>query len=127
MGGYYARIDEARCYQELGDYAKAMTILDEVMAKQEDDEGFHRVRSVATVLALQTALLPQVKKYKEAVGIYRNWEKNIARRGESTEEALAIKCLGGEAALEYARSLKVRRSRSRSSCARITCNWPRTC
>ena len=77
------------------------------MAKQEYDEGFHRVRGVATVLALQTALLPQVKQYKEAVEIYRNWEKNIAQRAESTEEALAIKCLGGEAALEYARSVKV--------------------
>ncbi len=107
VGGYYARVDEARCYQELGDYAKATTILGEVMAKKEYDEGFHRVRGVATVLALQTALLPQVKQYKEAVEIYRNWETNIAARAEATEEALAIKCLAGEAALEYARSVKV--------------------
>ena len=107
VGGYYGRVYEARCYQELGDYAKATTILGEVMAKQEYDEGFHRVRGVATVLALQTALLPQVKQYKEALEIYRNWEKNIAQRAEATEEALAIKCLSGEAALEYARSVKV--------------------
>jgi tetratricopeptide (TPR) repeat protein len=107
VGGYYARIDEARCYQDLGDFSKAQTILAEVIGKKDYDEGFHRVRGAATVLAIQIALLPQVRQYKEAVEIYRNWEENIAQRAEASEEALAIKCLAGEAALESARNLKV--------------------
>ena len=107
VGGFYARIDEARCYQDMGDYGRAVSVLSEVMAKKDYDEGFHRVRSVATALSLQIALLPQVKQYKEALDTYQNWEQNIAYRHESTPEALAVKCLGGEAALEYARSLQV--------------------
>ena len=107
VGGFYARIDEARCYQDMGDYARAIGVLSEVMAKKDYDEGFHRVRSVATALSLQIALMPQVKQYKEALDTYMNWDQNIAYRHESTPEALAVKCLGGEAALEFARSLQV--------------------
>ena len=107
VGGYYARIDEARCQQELGDYAKAQSILGEVIAKREFDEGFHRVRCAATVLSLQIALLPQVAQYKEAIELYYSWELNIAQRAESSEEALAIKCLAGQAALECARTMKI--------------------
>ena len=107
VGGFYARIDEARCYKDLGDYDRATKMLDEIMAQSEEDEGLRRMRSSATVLALQIAMLPQLKKYKEAVGIFHNWEKNTARRNDSSPDALAIKCLAGEAALEYARGLKV--------------------
>lgn len=107
VGGYYALVDEARCYQELGNYAKALDLLTQVREKEEFHEGFHRVRSVATMLAIRIAMLPEVKQYKKAMDFYEYWETNVAQRKETTEEALAIKCLTGEASLEYARSVKV--------------------
>ena len=64
-----------------------------------------RLRSEATELAMQTALLPQVKKYGEALGLYENWEAKLQRPGESDDQAAALRCLAAEAALELARSL----------------------
>ncbi len=107
VGGFYARIDEARCYKDLGDYDKAMKMLEEIMGQSEEDEGLRRMRSAATVLAMQIMMLPQQKKYKEALTVFHNWEKNTARRNDSSPDALAIKCMAGEAALECARGMKV--------------------
>ena len=127
VGGFYARIEEARCYQELGDYEKTAMILDEVMAKPEYDEGFHRVRGAAAVLALQTALLPQVKHYKEAVEIYRFWEKNIARRAESTRGGFGHQVPRRRSRLGIRPQLESGHCPSRSSSAAISCNWPGIC
>lgn len=106
LGAYYARIGEARCYKELGDYAKAFEAFDDLLAQGDDSEGFRRMRSKATALAMETALLPQVKKYKEALNMCRAWEKAAPARDPSSDEGPAIECLGGEAALECARGLK---------------------
>jgi tetratricopeptide (TPR) repeat protein len=106
LGAYYARIGEARCYKELGDYARAFEAFDDLLAQGDDSEGFRRMRSKATALAMETALLPQVKRYKEALDMCRAWEKAAHPRDRSSDEGPAIKCLGGEAALECARGLK---------------------
>ncbi len=107
VGGFYARINEARCYKDQGDHAKALSILKEVREKEDYHEDYHRVRNLATVLALQIELSPPLKQYIEALAIYDYWETNIAVRNDTSNEALAIKCLAGEAALEFARSVKV--------------------
>ena len=106
LGGCAFRIEEARCYKELGDYAKATSILDELTTlRSGEDEGFRRVRTAATELALQTLLAPQVKKYKDAWAWYEKWESTVEQPDESDNEAMAVRYLGGEAALELARSL----------------------
>jgi len=106
LGGYVFHIEEARCYKELGNYDKALAILKELTpAQPEDNEGARRIRTTATALALQTYLLPQVKKYQEAWNLYSDWEKKIQRPGEALDQVPMIKYLGGEAALELARSL----------------------
>ena len=56
-------------------------------------------------MALQIDLLPQVKKYRDAWTVYENWEMSTERSGESAALIPAIKYLGGEAALEFARGL----------------------
>jgi tetratricopeptide (TPR) repeat protein len=108
VGGYYAKVNEARCYQDLGDYSKATELLTSIREKAAYHEDLNRVRSVATVLAMQIAMLPQVKQYDVALKDFDYWETNIAQRSDKSEEGLAIKCLAGEAALEYARSVKKR-------------------
>ena len=106
LGGCVFRIEEARCYKELGDYAKATSILDELTTlRSGEDEGFRRIRTAATELALQTLLAPQVKKYKDAWAWYEKWESTCEQPDESDNETTAVKYLGGQAALELARSL----------------------
>jgi len=105
LGGYLFRLEQARCSVELGDYPRASEILDELVAAQPDDQGeLHRVRITATELALTAALAPTAKKYKEAWDYFENWERNIYRPGDAGDAAV-IRGLGGEAALEMARSL----------------------
>ena len=106
IGSYAFRIEEARCYKELGDYAKAFSILDELTTSRSyDSESVGHIRTVATGMALQTYLSPQVKKYKEAWSTYEKWENNTEQPGESDSEVAVVKYLGGQAALELARAI----------------------
>ncbi len=106
LGGYVFRLEEARCYKELGDCTKAMTILDELATlRSGDEEGFRQIRTAATKLALQTLLAPQMKKYKDAWAWYEKWESNNEPSGEQDADAAAVTYLGGQAALELARAI----------------------
>lgn len=106
LGAYSFRIEEARCYQELGDFPRAFVILNELTTPRSYDEaGLRGVRTAATELLLQIDLLPQLKRYKEAWASYQNWEANIERPDESSERSAAVKYLGGEAALTLARGI----------------------
>jgi cellulose synthase operon protein C len=100
------RLREALCYKELGQYTRALQVLDELAAPQPDDnEVARRFRTTATAMALQIDLLPQVKRYQEACDTYEKWEMSSERPGESINLVHVIKYRGGEAALEYARLL----------------------
>jgi hypothetical protein len=106
LGGCVFRLEEARCYKELGDYANAMSILDGLATlRAGDEQGFRQIRTAATKLALQTLLMPKVKKYKDAWAWYEKWESNNEQSGESDADATAVTYLGGEAALELARAV----------------------
>lgn len=106
LGGYALRIEEARCYKELGDYAKVLSILDDLtVSRSYDGEGVAHIRTIATGLALQTYLLPEVKKYQDAWNTYEKWEANTEQPGESLAEAAVVKYFAGEAALELARAI----------------------
>ncbi len=118
LGAYYARIDEARCYQELGNNFKARAVLDEVLSQAKEGEELRGVRNVATLLALQIVLLPGVRKYADAAGIYTAWETATPQHDEPSEEVLAIKCLAGEAALEVAPRSEGRRPRRSGEASR---------
>ena len=106
LGGCVFRLEEARCYKELGDYAKAMSILDELATlRSGDEEGFRQIRTAATKLALQTLVGPQMKKYKDAWAWYEKWESNNEPSDQPDADAAAVTYFGGQAALELARSL----------------------
>ncbi|MFZ1936834.1 MAG: hypothetical protein WCB27_22345 [Thermoguttaceae bacterium] len=106
LGGCVFRLEEARCYQELGDYAKAMPILDQLGSLRSDEEqGFRQIRTAATKLALQSLLAPQMKKYKDAWAWYEKWESNNEPSDQPDDDAAAIAYFAGQAALELARSI----------------------
>ena len=106
LGGVAFRIEEARCHKELGNYTKALSILEELAAPlASDDERARQIRTTATLMALQINLLPSMKKYQDAWTLFENWEMNSERPGESGDLVPAIKYFGGAAALEHARGL----------------------
>jgi hypothetical protein len=105
LAGLYARLGEASCYRRLGEAGKAFAIFEGLLIWPDEPEAMRTMKTLAAVQALETALLPGVNKYKEAMDISRKWLQS-ARGGESgSEEGLAIRFLGGEAAMAYAGSL----------------------
>lgn len=106
LGGCVFRLEQARCFQELGDYARTLRILDGLASLPlSDDPGLGRIRTAATRLAMETLLSPSMKKYKDAWAWYEKWESHNEQPDESDADVAAITYLGGEAALELARSL----------------------
>jgi cellulose synthase operon protein C len=106
LGGYRFRLEEARCYMELGNYDKAVAILDELSTSRSyDEEGHRRIRTAATALVLQTYCLPQRKQYKDAWNAYEKWETNVEQSGEADSETVTAKYFGAQAALELARAI----------------------
>ncbi|MEN6451505.1 MAG: tetratricopeptide repeat protein [Thermoguttaceae bacterium] len=101
-----ALIDQARCYSERGDYAQCLEILGRLVKSQtEDDDAVRRLRIDATELAMQTTLLPAIKKYRETLGLYDNWDAKLRRAADPAEQAASLRCLAAEGALELARTL----------------------
>lgn len=107
LGGYSFRLEQARCCQDLGEYDRALEILESLsMPNFEDAEGFRRIRTTAAQMAMETYLLPKVKQYAKAWELFQQWEQTF-RRSRIIEDAVPeLSYLGGEAALELARSIE---------------------
>ncbi|MHC4177371.1 MAG: hypothetical protein ACYSWU_07685 [Planctomycetota bacterium] len=106
LAGLYARMWEGRCYKELGDTEKAFEVLEDLLAQPSEPKEFRLLKSKTLILLLEMVLLPEVKQYKKALDEAQQWEKEARGAEESSPEGLAIKYLAGEAALEYAKTLK---------------------
>ena len=61
----YARIDQARCCRELGQPARALALLQEVLSQAGESEGFRGVREAARSLA---KLTPEMQKKSSPSG-----------------------------------------------------------
>jgi Tfp pilus assembly protein PilF len=105
LAGLYARMWEGRCCKESGETDKALGIFQELLTQPSEPQAFRVLRNKALILLLETALLPGVKQYKQALDEAQKWEKAARGSEESSIEGLAIKYLAGEAALEYAKTL----------------------
>ena len=105
LAGFYARLGHGLCYEELGDAAKAFALFEEMLVQLPDDPAdFHALRGRAAVQALQIALRPDMKKYKEGLDIAQRW---IAGAGGAapTDCDLAVRYLGAESATAYTKLL----------------------
>ncbi len=113
LGGFYARLGRGLCWKDLGESEKAFAVFEELLVRLPDDPAdFHTLRGKAAVQALETALRPEVKKYKQGLDIAKRWfggdhpQSPASEVGKTCGEAdLAIRFLGGEAALAYAKTL----------------------
>ncbi len=105
LAGFYARLGRGLCWKDLGESAKAFAIFEELLDLPDDPADFHALRGKAAVQALETSLRPEVKKYKQGLDIARRWIGDDHSPPASGEIDLAIRYLGGEAALAYAKTL----------------------
>ena len=112
LAGFYARLGRGLCFRDLGESEKAFAIFEELLGLPDDPADFHTLRGKAAVQALETALRPEVKKYKPALDIARRWlggdhpQPASGEVGPASDEVdLAVRFLGGEAALAYAKGL----------------------
>jgi hypothetical protein len=118
LAGFYARLGRGLCWKDLGEGEKAFKIFEELVALPDDPADFHVLRGKAAVQALEIALGPETKKYKSGMDIAQRWLSaysdipgNPAQAAAdhsqpaSGDVDLAIRFLGAEAALAYAKSL----------------------
>ena len=111
LAGFYARLGRGLCWKDLGESEKAFAIFVELLGLPDDPADFHTLRGKAAVQALETASLPEVKKCREGMDIARRWTGGDSAPGSgevapaSGEVDLAIRFLGGEAALAYRKTL----------------------
>ncbi len=113
VAGLYARMWEGRCYKDLGQTDKAFEAFEDLFSppgepffQPSEDEPFRLLKSKVLILLLETVLLPGVKQYKKGLDEAQKWEESARGAEESSPQGLAIKYLAGEAALEYAKTLK---------------------
>ena len=108
LAGFYARLGRGLCCKDLGESEKAFAIFEELLSLPDDPADFHTLRGKAAVQALETSLRPEVKKYKQGLDIARavaGGRSPLRESAASGEVDLAIRFLGGEAALAYAKTL----------------------
>ena len=112
LAGFYARLGRGLCWKDIGESEKALAVFKELLNLPDDPADFHTLRGKAAVQALETSLRPEVKKSKEGLDIARQWigsDHPQSASGEagaaSVEVDLAIRYLGGEAALAYLKTL----------------------
>lgn len=105
LGGLYARLWEGRTRRELGEYDAAMRVFSEILAQPDEPAAIRELKNKALALFLETAIMPQVKRYREAVAMYREWDAAVRPGEGDDDDALAVRYFGGKAALDAARAV----------------------
>ena len=112
LAGYYARLGRGLCSRNLGDDEKAFAIFEELLGLPDDPADFHALRGKAAVQALEMSLRSEAKKTKQGLDIARRWIEGDGSQSApaggvpaASEVDLAIRFLGGEAALAYAKTI----------------------
>ncbi len=104
MAGLVAKVQEARCYKELGEHKKALEALEEILLLPDDGE-LRDLKNDAIVVQMETALLPKLNNYDLALETFQKWSSTARPVDENSREGLAIKYLAAEAYLGKAKSL----------------------
>ncbi len=114
--GLYARVQEGRVYNDLGEADKAAKALKQLRAVLSGAGGSgRRLSNQALGVLLEAYLLPGAKKYSEAVAEAAKWLDATRGAEESSPEGLKIRFLAGRAALANAGELKKGDAKQRES------------
>jgi tetratricopeptide (TPR) repeat protein len=103
LAGLVARVQEARCYKELGEDKKALEALEEILLLPDDGE-LRDLKNEAVVVQMEVALLPKLNNYDMAVETYQKWASTARPIDENSREGMAIKFLAAKAYLGKAKS-----------------------
>jgi cellulose synthase operon protein C len=102
--GFEARLGEARAWNELGETAKALGALDDLLKQEDDDPVLRRLKILSATEKLE--ILARLKRREELLDFYGQCAKYLRGKEEETRaEGLALKYAAGEAAWEAARGI----------------------
>ncbi len=94
LAGYYARLGRGLCCRDLGDTERAFAIFEELLQSLPDEPAdFHALRGKAALQALEISLVPEAKKYKQALDIAQRWIAAATASERSDELDSAIRFL----------------------------------
>ncbi len=91
VAGFFARLSQAQCYQELGDYKKALGMYEDVLNLPDDEEAFRRLKASALPLAMQCWTSDKEKNYERAAERGEEWLGRANAAVERSPEGLAIR------------------------------------
>jgi len=110
LAGLYARMFEGRCFKELGQQDKAFECFEELLSYEDTSPPFQGLKNKTFVFYLETCLEMKGKergpRLTKAIENTTAWAKAVRGPDETSPEGLAIKFLGGKAALDVARTLE---------------------
>ncbi len=96
LAGFYARAWEAECYKNLKEPKKAWETLTDLDELSDDIPAFRTAKNKGRALQMEVGVDPKLKKYKECVGIYEEWDK-VSAGERKTPDGLTIQYFGGKA------------------------------
>jgi hypothetical protein len=99
LAGLYAKLGRGLSLREQGNSGQAFAVFEELLAQSDQPADFHALRGRAACEALETALAPGVRKVKPALDIAHAWLAANTESARPDATDLAIRFLGGEAAL----------------------------
>ena len=81
LAGLYARLGQARCWKELGQTDAAMAGFVEMLTQPDEPEALALLENETTLAALETSLLPAVRKQRERLRFTRPGRRRRRPRG----------------------------------------------
>lgn len=109
IAGQYARMYQARCLQKLGKHKEASTFLNELLANDDKDEAFRKLRLKAMALAVESWMAQQI--YPEITERAAKMVESARPSEERTDDMLLIRLTVAKACKAYADQLKAKNQR----------------
>jgi len=89
--GLYARMNQGRCLQDLGDTKQALLYYSELLIQPDEPQVFRDLKAKVLQLAMSCWNSESEKHYNETITRGEQWLKNTRDREDRTAEGLAIR------------------------------------
>ncbi|MBX3414162.1 MAG: hypothetical protein KF708_15850 [Pirellulales bacterium] len=105
LAGLYARMYQARCFQDLGDLPQALSYYDDLLAQPDEPDEFRILKRKTLRLAMMCWLDERQNKYDEAIRQGESWLSQARGNEAELPEGLAIRWLTARGYEQRAASL----------------------